>query len=297
VLSLGSTFAPISNWLLDAPGSGTLAERTLGVSSDRTLPEFSRTTFRDWMADRGGSRVPADADRKALVLADPYTDYSHPDVGKATVRALEAAGVHVSVPDDVTDSGRPAFSKSMLDHARDTARANVAALAPRIRDGWDVVCVEPSDAVMYQHDYRDLLDGAAVDAVAENTYGVCEYLDSFRLLERVEFGATERSLAYHGHCHQKATTKDHHAVGVLRRAGYTVDPLDSSCCGMAGSFGYEAEHYSMSEAIAGLLVDQIASSPAGQVVAPGASCRAQLEDFGAESDPPHPIELVAAALR
>ena len=117
------------------------------------------------------------------------------------------------------------------------------------------------------------------------------------MLEDVEFGSAEGALAYHGHCHQKATTKDHHAVGVLRRAGYTVDPLDSSCCGMAGSFGYEAEHYSMSEAIAGLLVDQVEASPAGQVVAPGASCRSQLADFGADPDPPHPIELVAAALR
>ena len=297
VLSLGSTFAPVSNWLMDLPGAGRLAERTVGISSERTLPGFHRTTFRDWMAERGGSRVAErDADRKALVLADPYTDYSHPDVGKATVRVLEAAGVHVSVPDAVTDSGRPAFSKSMLDHARETARENVAALAPRIREGWDVVAVEPSDAVMYQLDYRDLLSTADADTVATNTYGVCEYLDSHRLLDGVEFGPAETALAYHGHCHQKATTKDHHAVGVLRRAGYDVDPLDSGCCGMAGSFGYEAEHYSMSEAIAGLLVDQIDDSAAQQVVAPGASCRSQLDDFGEDGEPPHPIEMVAAAL-
>ena len=297
VLSLGSTFAPVSNWLMDVPGTGEIMERAVGISSERTLPGFHRTTFRDWMEGRGGSHVPErDAERKALVLADPYTDYSHPDVGKATVRALEAAGVHVAVPDEVTDSGRPAFSKSMLDHARETARENVESLAPWIRDGWDVVCVEPSDAVMYQLDYRDLLSGEAVDTVASNTYGVCEYLDSYRLLEGVEFGAPDASLAYHGHCHQKATTKDHHAVGILRRAGYEVDPLDSGCCGMAGSFGYEAEHYSMSEAIAGLVVDQIDDSSAEQVVAPGASCRSQLDDFAADDDPPHPIEMVAAAM-
>jgi FAD/FMN-containing dehydrogenase/Fe-S oxidoreductase len=298
VLSLGSTFAPVSNWLMDVPGAGTLMERTVGISSERTLPGFHRTTFRDWMASRGGSTVSESAaDHRALLIADPYTNYSHPDIGKAAVRVLEAAGVHVAVPDDVTDSGRPAFSKSMLDHARETARENVDALAPRVRDGWDVVTIEPSDAVMYQLDYGDLLSGEDVETVAANTYGVCEYLDAHRLVAEAQFESQEGALAYHGHCHQKATQKDHHAVGVLRRAGYTVDPLDSGCCGMAGSFGYEAEHYSMSEGIASLLLDQISESPAGQVVAPGASCRSQLSDFGEGMEPPHPIEMVDAALR
>ncbi|MFB6224670.1 MAG: FAD-linked oxidase C-terminal domain-containing protein, partial [Haloarcula sp.] len=299
VLSLGSVFAPVSNWLMDLPGSGLLMEKALGITQERTLPAFHRTTFRDWMQARGGSQVAVgEADRKALVLADPYTNYSHPDVGKAAVQVLEAAGVHVAVPDDVTDSGRPAYSKSMLDHARETARANVDALAPRIRDGWDVVTIEPSDAVMYQVDYRDLLSVDVVERVAENTYGVCEYLDTYRLGERVSFDTPDDSLAYHGHCHQKATKKDHHAVGVLRRAGYDVDPLDSGCCGMAGSFGYEVEHYSMSDRIAAILLGQIGDSPADRVVAPGASCRSQIDDFGdGDAEPPHPIEMVAAALR
>ncbi|EMA27852.1 FAD-binding and (Fe-S)-binding domain-containing protein [Haloarcula japonica] len=299
VLSVGSAFAPVSNWLMDLPGSGLLMEKTVGITDERTLPDFHRTTFRDWWADRGGALVAASsADRTALLLADPYTNYSHPDVGKAAVEVLEAAGIHVVVPDDVTDSGRPAFSKSMLDHARKTARANVDSLAPRVRDGWDVVTIEPSDAVMYQSDYRDLLSGDDVDAVAENTYGVCEYLDTYRLGESISFDASGDSLAYHGHCHQKATKKDHHAVGVLRRAGYDVDPLDSGCCGMAGSFGYEAEHYSMSKGIADLLLGQIDDSPAEQVVAPGASCRSQIDDFGdGDAEPPHPIEMVATAIR
>jgi FAD/FMN-containing dehydrogenase/Fe-S oxidoreductase len=297
VLSLGSTFAPVSNVAMDLPGVGWLAEQTLGIARERSFPEFHRETFRDWWDARGGAAVPrAEADRRALLIADPYTDYSHPAVGRAAVRVLEAADVHVAVPDDVTDSGRPAFSKSMLDHARETARANVDALAPRVENGWDVVSVEPSDAVMYQLDYRDLLSGADVEAVAENAYGVCEYLDRLRLDEAVDWDAPGESLAYHGHCQQKATTKDHHAVGVLRRAGYEVDPLDSGCCGMAGSFGYEAEHYSMSRAIREVLVDQLDASPAETVVAPGASCRSQLADYGPEGEPPHPVEKLAAAL-
>ncbi|WP_152607278.1 heterodisulfide reductase-related iron-sulfur binding cluster, partial [Natrinema salifodinae] len=91
--------------------------------------------------------------------------------------------------------------------------------------------------------------------------------------------------------------KDHHAVGVLRRAGYAVEPLDSGCCGMAGSFGYESEHAAMSDAIADILYDQVAASDGDRVVAPGASCRTQLENRpGAPEEPPTPIELVAETL-
>jgi len=298
VLSLGSTFAPVSNWAMSVPGVGWVMEQTVGIARERDFPAFHRNTFRKWWQSRGGATVPrAEADRTALLLADPYTNYSHPDVGKAAVEVLEAAGVHVHVPEEVGDSGRPAFSKSMLDRARGIAAQNVDALAPYVDDGWDVVTVEPSDAVMYQLDYRDLLSGPDVEAVAENAYGVCEYLDRHALDEAIAFDAPDVSLAYHGHCQQKATRKDHHAVGVLRRADYEVDPLDSGCCGMAGSFGYEVEHYSMSAAIRSILVDQVDESPAEQVVAPGASCRSQLVDYGdSDEEPPHPIELVAAAL-
>jgi FAD/FMN-containing dehydrogenase/Fe-S oxidoreductase len=298
VLSLGSTFAPLSNWAKEFPGAGWIVERSVGIARERSLPDFHRTTFRDWWEARDGPGVSeAEADRTALFVADPYTNYSHPDIGKAAVEVLEAAGVRVRVPENVTDSGRPAYSKSMLDRARSTARANVDELAPGVRAGYDIVTVEPSEAVMYQLDYPDLLSGEDVAAVARNTYGVLEYLDRFRLDEAIDFDSPSESLAYHGHCQQKATRKDHHAVGVLRRAGYEVDALDSGCCGMAGSFGYEAEHYSMSMAIRQELLDQLDGSSAEGVVAPGASCRSQLVGYeGRADEPPHPIEKVAAAL-
>jgi FAD/FMN-containing dehydrogenase/Fe-S oxidoreductase len=293
---LGSTFAPLSNWATKLPGSGVVAEKALGIARERDLPTFTRDTFQKWARSRTPAVTEREATRRALVIADPYTNYTQPEVGKAAVRTLEAAGVHVAVPDDVTDSGRPAHSKSMLDHARATARENVDALAPRVADGWDVVSVEPSDAVMYQADYLDLLSGADVEAVADNTYSVLEYVDTFRLDDAIDASASQ-AVAYHGHCHQTAASRDHHAVGVLRRVGYDVDVLDTTCCGMAGSFGYEAEHYSMSQAIGQLLFDAVEESPAPDVVAPGTSCRSQLDAYEKQyGKPPHPIEKVAAAL-
>ncbi|MFD1599636.1 FAD-binding and (Fe-S)-binding domain-containing protein [Halobellus rarus] len=304
---LGSATAPLSNVLPDVPGARRLAERVLGIARERTLPTFERESLQEWFRSRGGAQVPrSDAERRAVLFPDTYTNYSHPGVGRAAVRVLEAASVHVELADR-TDSGRPAHSKGFLDRSRRTAAENVDALAPRIDDGWDIVLVEPSDAVMFQSDYLDLLSGETVEAVAANTYGVCEYLDSFGLDGAIDFEAPDVSLAYHGHCHQKATKKDHHAVGVLRRAGYDVDAIDSSCCGMAGTFGYEAEHHAMSTAIGAILVEQLSESPADAVVAPGASCRTQLEDMTDEAadgaissagqhGPPTPIQALDEAI-
>ena len=295
--SLGSTFAPLSNLALDVPGAGLVMEKVLGIARERDLPTFKRGTLKKWDRSRTPAVSASDADRKALVVADPYTNYTQPEIGKAAVEVLEAAGVHVEVPQNIGDSGRPAHSKSMLDQAARTVRGNVEVLAPRVRDGWDVVSVEPSDAVMYQSDALDLLSGEDVERVAANSYGVMEYLDVFDLDDAIEFDAPDETLAYHGHCHQTAVKKDHHAVEVLARAGYEVDDLDTTCCGMAGSFGYEAEHYSMSRAIGDLLFDSADDSPGEEVVAPGTSCRSQLLEYeNQHGKPPHPIQKLADVL-
>jgi FAD/FMN-containing dehydrogenase/Fe-S oxidoreductase len=293
---VGSRLAPLSNVLPKLPGADLLMEQVVGIASERSLPEYHRETLQAWFNDRGPEVTEEDPERKTLLFPDTYTNFMHPEVGKDAVRVLEAAGVHVRLADR-TDSGRPAHSKGFLDQSRATARENVDALAPRVEDGWDIVLVEPSDAVMFQHDYLDLLSGEDVEAVAANAYGVCEYLDVFGLDEGVDWSAPAEALTYHGHCHQKSTKKDHHAVGVLRRAGYEVDALDSTCCGMSGSFGYEAEHYSMSKAIGRLLFEQVQESDGDEVVAPGTSCRTQLGDWdGTDGEPPHPVQKLAAAL-
>ena len=301
---LGSKLAPLSNLPGKLPGAGLVMEKVLGIAKERDLPTFRSESLTDWFEARGGAGVPrAEADRDVLLFPDVYTTYTNPGAGKAAVRVLEAANCHVEIP-DVDGSGRPPHSKGMLDESRAAAKDTVETLAPDVRDGWDVVIVEPTDAVMLQSDYHDLLDGDASDvpdadvaAVSENTYGVMEYVDAHRIDEALSLDAPTESLTYHGHCHQKATKKDHHAVGVLRRAGYGVDPLDSTCCGMAGSFGYEAEHYSMSKAIGRILFDQVDESDGDEVVAPGASCRTQLKERDAGApEPPHPVEKLAAAL-
>ena len=294
VATVGSAIAPLPNWLGKFPGSGILAEKIVGIARERDLPTFERRSLVNQAADRDVEVSEGEADRKVLLFPDTYTNYSDPDIGLAAIRVLEAAGVHVKVPEDVTGSGRPPFSKGFLGLARQRAEKNVAELAPEVKEGWDVVFIEPSDAVMVQSDYLDLLDGEDVDRVAANSYGIMEYLNGFAL--DVPTGG-DASVTYHGHCHQKATKRDHHVANVLERAGYDVDELDSGCCGMAGSFGYEAEHYSMSRAIGSILFEQVERSDGEVVTTPGTSCRSQLgERDGAAEKPPHPVELLERLL-
>ncbi|MXR42706.1 FAD-binding protein [Halobaculum sp. WSA2] len=298
---IGSALAPVANAATKLPGARTVMEKTLGIASDRELPTFTRDTFRKRWERRGGAAVSAaEADARVVLFPDTYTNYSMPDAGMAAVEVLEAANVHVRVPDDLAASGRAAFSSGFLEKARERAAENVERLESLVSEGYSVVFVEPSDAVMFQDEYLDLLDGDAVEAVSAASYGVLEYVDATRLDEAIEFREAPEAgeaVAYHGHCNQKSLNKDHHAVGVLRRAGYDVDPLDTTCCGMAGSFGYEAEHYELSKAIGSLLFEEVDESPAEAVTAPGASCRSQLGDReGTSEQPPHPIEKVAAAL-
>ncbi|WP_134671458.1 FAD-binding and (Fe-S)-binding domain-containing protein [Halorussus marinus] len=292
LLRVGSALAPVSNWLANAPGTGLIAEKVAGVARERDLPEFADQSFASWFGSRGGPRIaPEDAVDRVVLVPDTFTNYVYPETGRAAVAVLEAAGVRVAVP-DLAPSGRAAYSEGFLDLARERAEANVGALAPRVREGWSVCYVEPSDAAMTRDEYLDLIDDPDADRLARNAYGVCEYLDRESALDRLDFEAPDDRLAYHGHCNQKALGTDGHAAEVLRRAGYEVEAVDSGCCGMAGSFGYRAEHYDLSQSIAGLLGDQLRDADADAVVAPGASCRTQLAD----RRPAHPIERLATAL-
>ena len=297
---LGSKLAPVSNLGPKLPGSRLVMEKVAGIAPDRKLPPFRRESLADWYAARGPRISETEADRKVLLFPDTYTNYSYPEPGKAAIRVLEAAGVHVRIPDECGPSGRAAYSVGLLDEAEKRARTNVEAFEPYVENGWEIVAIEPSDAVVFQDEYTYLIPGAETDRVADASYGIMEYLDEHRLIDSLVEGERlmipGESLTYHGHCHQKSTGKDHHAVGVLGRAGYDVDVLDSSCCGMAGSFGYETEHYDLSKAIAADLFRKIDASDGDSVIAPGGSCRSQIGDGYGDENPLHPIEKVEAVL-
>lgn len=292
LMVVGSALSPLSNWVLRNEIVKMLLERGMGIGRDRDLPIFHRQTFVKWFEGRE-SKSSEECLRKVLLVPDIFTNYTHPETGVAATKVLEASGASVQMARGIADTGRASYSKGFIENARKIAMKNVEVLAPFVEEGWDIVIVEPSEAEMVSVDYLDLLGGESVLKVSENTYDICEYIDKFGDMRR--YKEPRDHLVYHGHCHQKASGKSKHAVNILRKVGYTVDDIDSGCCGMAGSFGYEAEHVSMSKSIGQILFDQIESGPEGMLITCGASCRAQLASYFSE-EPVHPIEKIAEIL-
>ncbi|MHC3439507.1 FAD-binding and (Fe-S)-binding domain-containing protein [Natrialbaceae archaeon A-gly3] len=291
--AVGSALAPLSNYASQVPGSRRVLERAVGIAPERTLPSFRGESLVSWFDSRGSRVDPATATDRVVLFPDTYTNYTDHGPGKAAVEVLEAANVHVRIP-DLGPTGRAAYSQGLLETAADRGRELLDALEPSLERDWSVVFVEPSDASMVADEYGSLLDDSRLETLQENAYGICEYLEGNRYDESLSLSRSG-TLTVHGHCHQKALGRDHHAVALLRRAGYAVEAVDSGCCGMAGSFGYEAEHYDLSRAIGRLLYADLEGCE-GEVVAPGASCRTQVGDFAGYERPRHPIEAVADAL-
>ena len=292
----GSRLAPVSNWIAASAPNRWLMERVLGIDRRRPLPAFARETFTDWFA---GRRAPAEAPRGSVLLFhDTFVTYNTPGIGRAAVELLEAAGYRVELADRKC-CGRPMISKGMLAEAKVHAAYNVARLAPAVARG---VPVDRARAV------------AASSPCATSTW-TCSgptrparwrrssfLLEEFLLREKargleIPWTPGARKALLHGHCHQKAMVGTAPTVAALRWAGYEVSEVDSGCCGMAGSFGFEREHYDLSVSLGNRrLAPAVKAVPADtEVVAPGISCRQQIEHLAGRRAK-HPAEALRAAL-
>ncbi|MCL4262854.1 MAG: FAD-binding protein [Anaerolineae bacterium] len=288
--------APLVNWFLRSGPVRRGMERWLGIAASRPLPAFNRHPFATWFKKN------APTDGRAIVLfVDTLSGYNYPHIPIAATELLAAAGCRVILP-GVMDSGRPAFSKGMVDLARRTAVTVLNALAPFAAQGLPILFLEPSDLSMLLDDYAALLPG---DKRLPTVAAQCRSFEQF-IVELADAGelnlafTTEpRQVILHGHCHQKALT----GTAVTRRAlslppHYAVTELDTSCCGMAGSFGYEAEHVAISGQMAErrLLPAVRAAAPDALIVATGVSCRQQIWQ-GSGRTVLHPAEVLRITLR
>ncbi|MGV9375904.1 FAD-binding and (Fe-S)-binding domain-containing protein [Nonomuraea sp. NPDC003707] len=284
---LGSATAPLSNWLA-APLRGPL-----GLSTRRPLPRFRRDNLLRWFARRPPAAGRRSGRREVILLADSFTSFSEPGIGRAAVELLERAGYQVRLESEGC-CGRSSISKGLLDRARSMAEALVGRLA-----GSDapIVGLEPSCLLTLKDEYAALLPGdPRVAAVAARARLIPELL-----AEAVDDGSlplngglSGRRILLHGHCHEKAVVGTAATRELLSRIpGAEVEEIDAGCCGMAGSFGFESEHYDLSMKIGGLrLFPAIAaSSPDTLLAATGVSCRQQIA-HGAGRAARHPVELL-----
>jgi FAD/FMN-containing dehydrogenase/Fe-S oxidoreductase len=285
----------MSNWLARQPAARRLLERVAGIDPRRPLPALAPEPFTDWFRRH---RPPAPAPRGEVVLFhDTFVTYNAPGIGQAAVALLEHAGYRVVLADRKC-CGRPMISKGLLGEARAHARWNVERLHPFVARGVPVVGLEPSCLLTLRDESVDLLRTEEARAVARGSYLLEEFLarERARGLD-LRFREHGRRALLHGHCHQKAIAGTGSTVAALRWAGFAVSEVDSGCCGMAGSFGFETEHYDISVAVGNRrLAPAVKAEPAAtEIVAPGISCRQQIEHLAARRAR-HPAEVLWEAL-
>jgi FAD/FMN-containing dehydrogenase/Fe-S oxidoreductase len=290
------------NLAVTTPGISSLVKRVLGFAPRRSLPRLPATTLRAWWRRRGGSRASGRLGRVHL-FADEFTDTLDAGSGIKAVELLERLGWEVVIPEHV-DSGRAEFSKGLVREARDLAARNVELLAGVVTAEEPLVGIEPSAILSFRDEYPDLVPDALVPE-AESLAGSALLLDEFlaraaaagRIGPEV-FTAEPRRVLVHGHCHQKALSSVDHTVAMLSLPrNYRVEVIPSGCCGMAGSFGYEREHYEVSMQIGELVLFPAVRAAGSDTIlaAPGTSCRHQIAD-GTGRRALHPAEILHAAL-
>ena len=271
-------------------------ERVTGIDRRRPLPRFERETLVRWAKGR-----PKRGDREVVFLADSFTTFTEPAIGRAAIELLEAAGYRVRL-ESAGCCGRSSISKGLLDQAQAMAEAMVARLAPEAERGVPIVGCEPSCLLTLREEHPGLLAGdARAQTVADATRLVEELLveaiDDGSLTLDPNADVAGRPIVFHGHCHQKALAGTAATVALLERIpGAQVTELDAGCCGMAGSFGFETEHYELSMQIgeSRLFPALREAAPGALVAATGVSCRQQI-GHGVGRRAWHPVELVRAA--
>jgi len=290
--------APLANRVMRSRPFKWLAARVLKIHPERTLPSLAEETFLSWWRRRPRRTTPAPRG-PVILFPDTFLTYNDPHLGKATVRLLEAAGYEVLVADKRVCCGRPLLSKGLLKEAKKNAAHNVALLAPYARQGIPIIGVEPSCILTIRDEYPDLVPGEDAKLVAQQSITIDEFLADLlaREPDALHFHAPDRPVYVHGHCHQKALVGTRPTLDALRAAGFQVEEIPSGCCGMAGSFGYEMEHFDLSLKIAeDRLLPTLREAPEDAIiVADGTSCRHQIADLS-DREGVHLVEVLAAAL-
>ena len=225
-------------------------------------------------------------------------NYNYPEIGIAAVEVLEAAGYDVELVNGGC-CGRPMISKGLLTQAREQANANIDALYAYAERGIPIVGCEPSCLLTLRDEYPEFVADQRAQTVAENSFLIDEFLANANSAGRcdLQFSDRHKQVLFHGHCHQKAITGTASAMSVLNMPpGYRAELINAGCCGMAGSFGFEKEHYDISMQIGGLsLFPAIAAKPDWEVAVMGVSCRQQVE-HGAGRRARHLIEVLRDAV-
>jgi Fe-S oxidoreductase len=291
------------NWLVTNRATSRVIKKLAGFSTERSLPTLHRTTLEAWHARQAKTENRDGARRRVHFFCDEFTNYNDTAIGIKAIELLQKLGYEVVIPEH-GESGRAAFSKGLVRRGRQLALRNVELLKDVVTDDAPLVGLEPSALLGFRDEYPDLMPPElrdAAQALARRALLIEEFIAREAEAGRIKrdaFTTQARNLKLHGHCHQKALSSLVPAVKMLELpVNYKVQLIPSGCCGMAGSFGYGAEHYAISQQIGELvLFPAVRATPADTlIVAPGTSCRHQIKDATARVAL-HPVEVLHAAL-
>jgi FAD/FMN-containing dehydrogenase/Fe-S oxidoreductase len=300
------SFAPgIYNFIMTNPAVSSLLKRISGFARDRSMPTLYKTTLIKWYRKRN-SAAPGNKPRsgkKLYLFCDEFTNYNDTEIGIKSVLLLEKLGYEVIIPSH-EESGRAWMSKGLLREAKKIANRNIACLSKLVSAESPLLGIEPSAILAFRDEYIDLADDENLEAaktLSKNTFLIDEFIAgeiAAGKIDKTIFTKEKRLVKLHGHCQQKALSSVTASVRMLSLPeNYEVETIPSGCCGMAGSFGFEKEHYSLSMKIAELVLLPFVRQEAEDVIiaAPGTSCRHQIKD-GTGKIAMHPVEILYQAL-
>lgn len=293
----------VSNFFMSNGLTAPLMKNILGVSSKRSLPALHSFTLRKWFENNKSSLAPARLKGKAFLFCDEFTNYNDVEIGIKSARLLSKLGYAVEIPHHA-ESGRAFISKGLLPEAKKLADKNVEVLKSIVTRETPLIGIEPSALLTFRDEYPRLVKKELREAakqLSKNTFLLDEFLAQEIKAGKINsdlFTKESKKILLHGHCHQKALSNLEHTVKILSLpANYKVEVIPSGCCGMAGSFGYEAEHYDVSMQIGELVLFPAVRKASAETIiaASGTSCRHQIYD-GTQTKAKHPVEILWEAI-
>jgi Fe-S oxidoreductase len=294
---LGSGFAALTNLCLGSRSFRWLLERLFGVSRRRRVPRFAGRNFLRRARRRGWTRKPRPGHPCVAYFVDVFATYNDPLIAEATVAVLRHNGIEVYVPPGQRGCGMAPLAYGDVETARETVEHNLHLLAETAREGYPIVCSEPTAALMLRHDAQDLIDDPDAALVAEHTVELTAFLEDLhrRGELKTDFQSLPFSVGHHVPCHLKALSRPAAAPSLLALIpDFRVHTVDVGCSGMAGTFGLQARNYSLSLEAGQPMLQQVARPSVQFGSTECSTCRMQMED-GAGKRTLHPVQYLALA--
>lgn len=301
---LGSLFPSFTNFMMASSLAGKSMMKMLGFAPDRSMPHLYETTLTKWYKKHENGRKIDTYVGQVMLFNDEFTNFNDTEIGIKTILLLTKLGFKVSIPKHHI-SARALISKGFLRKARKIANTNVSLLSSIISQNVPLIGIEPSAILSFRDEYPELVDIELREKAAElskNVFTIEEFLWNMYREGKInsdQFTDDPLNILYHGHCQQKAIASTQAAKEILGIPKlWKVNEIPSGCCGMAGSFGYEAEHYDVSMKVGSLVLFPAVNSAAPETIiaASGTSCRHQISD-GTGKKAMHPVELLFNALK